>query len=129
MDKFQLSKVFQLSKLATKADIEEIKRRQEEIERGQEKILSQMEASPPPPQEVNNNNPLPNLPIKNWYNTEEVAQARNVSFKTVERWCRQERLLEVEKTPSRTWKISRESLVYLDQEGLLPEQDAYHYQR
>jgi len=111
---------FPQSEIATKADVRELKK---DLAKNRSLLQEVLDLKR---QEVTRN-PLPGFPMKDWYNTEEVAKATKVTYKTVERWCRQGRLLKAEKTASRTWKISRESLEQVSQQGLLPVPNAYRY--
>jgi hypothetical protein len=62
--------------------------------------------------------------IKDWYTTEEVAEALGKAEFTVREWCREGRVHAEKKGSGRgkhqAWVISREELQRIERDGLLP---------
>jgi hypothetical protein len=71
--------------------------------------------------------------IKEWYTTEEAASILGKAPFTVREWCRHGRVKATKRDcgrgNSKEWIISREELMRIQAEGLLPEQAPYRHVR
>ena len=71
--------------------------------------------------------------IKAWYTTEEVAEIVGKAPFTVREWCRHGRVnatkCDCGRGSSKEWIISRDELMRIQTEGLLPDASAYRHVR
>lgn len=71
--------------------------------------------------------------VKEWYTTEEVAEVVGKAPFTVREWCRHGRVNATKRDcgrgNSKEWIISREELMRIQTEGLLPEDAPYRHVR
>lgn len=71
--------------------------------------------------------------VKDWYTTEEVAVVLGKAPFTVREWCRHRRVHATKRDcgrgNSKEWIISREELMRIQTEGLLPEETPYRHVR
>jgi hypothetical protein len=71
--------------------------------------------------------------VKEWFTTEEVAATMGKAAFTVREWCRHGRVAaekrECGRGKSKEWIISRNELMRIQAEGLLPESSSYRHVR
>jgi hypothetical protein len=71
--------------------------------------------------------------VKDWYTTDEVAEILGKAPFTVREWCRHQRVKAMKRAcgrgKSQEWIISRDELMRVQTEGLLPESSAYRHVR